>query len=81
MLEGDCAVAHHEDAIGQRDGFVDIVGDEQDAGLMIGHQLADQLVHADTGERIERGKRLVEQQKLGLLHQRAGEGNALGLSA
>ncbi len=81
MLEGDRAVAHHEDPIGQRDGFVDIVGDEQDAGLMIGHQLADQLVHADTGERIERGKRLVEQQKLGLLHQRAGEGNALGLPA
>ncbi len=81
MLEGDRAVAHHQDAIGESDRLVDIVRDEQDARLMIGDEFADELVHADAGQRIERGERLVEQQKLGLLDQRAGKGDALGLSA
>src|ERR1700742_3094984 len=80
MFKGYGAAAHHQDSIGQRDSLVDVVRDEQDAGLMAGDEFANEIVHTDTRERVERGERLVQQQKLRLLHQRAGEGHALRLS-
>src|SRR4051812_9424287 len=81
VLVGNGAVPHHQDAVGECDRLVDIMGDEKNARLMIGDELTDELMHADTGKRIERGKGLIKEQKLGLLDQRAGERDALGLSA
>jgi hypothetical protein len=80
MFKSYGAAAHHQDSIGQSDSLIDVVRDEQDAGLMVGDEFANEIVHADTRERVERGERLVQQQKLRLLHQRAGEGHALRLS-
>lgn len=77
MLERDPAVAHHQDAVSERDRLVDIVSHQENAGPMGGDQLADEVVHADAGQRIECGEGFVEQQEFRLLHQRAGQGDAL----
>ena len=77
MLERDVAFAHHQNAIGKRNGFVDVMGDQQNAGPMGGDQLAHQFVHANAGQRIERSERLVEQQHFGFLHQRPRQCPAL----
>ena len=37
----DAAVAHDDDAVGQGDGFVDVVGDEQHGGVMPAAQLRE----------------------------------------
>src|ERR1700761_4225399 len=52
MLEGDGTVAHHQDAVGQRDRLIDIMRDQQDTGPMVGNELADEIVRADTGQGI-----------------------------
>ena len=54
---------------------------EENSGPVAGDELADKIVHADTGQRIERGERLIQQQKLRLLHQRAGQRDSLCLPA
>ena len=48
------AVGHDQDAIGQADRFLDVVGDEHDALAVVGPE-PDQLVaHQDLGLRVER---------------------------
>jgi hypothetical protein len=48
---------------------------------MLGPQLEDEPVRPEAGKRVERTERLVEQEKVGIAHQRAGNGDALGLTA
>src|SRR5882757_528504 len=81
VLERNPAIAHHQDSVGERDRLVDVVRYQQDTGPVGRHQFTDERVHADAGQRIQRGKGLVEQQKLGLLNQRTRQGYALRLSA
>ena len=81
VLVGNPSLAHHQDAVGERDRLVDVVRDQQDTGPMGRHQFTDQRVHADAGQRIQRRKRFVEQKELGLLNQRARQSYALRLSA
>ena len=61
MFEGDGAVSHHEDTIGKCNCFVNVVRYQENARLVIGDKLADKVVHADTGERIERGEWLIQE--------------------
>src|SRR5438874_8158797 len=63
MLEGNPAFSHHQDAIGQRDGLVNVVRDQQDTGPVGLDQFTDECVHADAGQRIERGKGFIKQKE------------------
>ncbi len=67
----------HRHAVGHEDRLVDVVGHEQ-------HRLAvgfpdpqQQLLHQRPGLVVERAERLVEQEDLGVVGQRAGQGRAL----
>jgi len=80
-IEGDAAVGEHEYAIGEQHGFVDVVRDQQNSGMVPGAELLDEGVHLDAGERVERTERLVEQQQVGLAHQGPSQRGALRLAS
>ena len=75
------AAVEHDDAVGQHDRLVHVVGHEQHCGLVHLAEVAQQRVHADPGERVEGAERLVGQQQLRVADQRAGQGGALLLTA
>ena len=68
---------HHADAVGEIAGFLQIVGDEQHRGPQLHPQLLHDRPQFLAGELIERAERLVEHQKLRLVHQRAAQRGAL----
>src|ERR1700730_15672648 len=69
--------AHHDDAVGEEDGLVDLVGNEEHrlAGLV--PDLEQLLLHELARLGIERGERLVHEQDLGVGGERAGQVTAL----
>ena len=72
---------HHRDAVAEQRGLGEVVRDEQDRHARFaehGRQLA-RRGRARAG--VERGQRLVEQQRLRPPRQRAGDGDALALAA
>src|SRR4051812_33862366 len=79
-LGGDSALVEDDDAVGEHDGLVDVVGDEQDGRPVDLAQAAQQHVHPRPGQRVEGSEGLVGQQELGVAHQRAGQGGALLLA-
>ena len=71
------AVAEHDHSVGELQGFVDVVRDDQDGRPVPTVQLADETVHPDARERIEGPERLVEQHELRLPNERPSEGDPL----
>ncbi len=71
----------HEHPVGQQNGLLDVVGDQEYAGVVAAAQLGHEALHAEAGQGVEGGERLVEEQELGLAHQRPGQRDPLGLSA
>ena len=71
------ALAHDIDRVGQEDGLTQIVCDQDDVELLLVPQVAKDAPQLFAGERVERTKRLVEQQHLGLVNQRAANAGAL----
>src|SRR5579875_108871 len=78
---GHAAVAQHQDTVGQGQGFVDIVGNQQHRRPVTLPQAQHQAVHADPGERVQGAERLVEEQQAGSTDQRAGQRHPLRLTA
>src|SRR4051812_9117762 len=76
-LDAPRPCAHHDDAVGEEDRLVDLVGNEEHrlAGLV--PDLEQLLLHELARLRVERGKRLVHQQDLGVGGERAGQVAAL----
>ena len=76
--------AEDDDAVGEEDGFLDVVGDEEDGfggdGLLLPEleELAAQVVG---GEDVEGGERLVHEKDFRLDDERAGESDALAHAA
>ena len=77
----DAPVADDADAVGERGGILEVVGDEERRQRERVEQLAK--LGSDSGPRmgVERGERLVEQQNGGIPRQRTGEGDPLALAA
>ena len=73
--------AHHQNAVGQRHGFEQIVGDEQRGLAGALERLRQFALQHDAGLRVDRGERLVEQQHGRIDRQRAGERDALAHAA
>jgi hypothetical protein len=80
-VDGDARIAKDEHAVGEQDRLFDVVGDEQRRRPVTGAQVADESLHAQSGEGVESGERLVEEEELWVAHQCAGERDALGLAA
>src|ERR1700737_4682554 len=57
MFKGDRPVAHAQDPLGKRDRLVDVVCHEENAGPMVGDELADKVMHAASRQRIESRER------------------------
>jgi hypothetical protein len=72
--------AEHQHPVGEQDGLLDVVGDDaQAAGRKVRvrpefHQLVAQVLR---GQHVQRGERLVHQQRVRLQDERAGQPDAL----
>src|SRR6185437_2271161 len=65
------------DLIRQVDGFVNVVGDEQDRLAEVAPYLKQPALHEETRLRIERAKRLVEQYDVAIVQHRAQQAGTL----
>ena len=77
----DLAAVHDADAVAQRHGLDLVVGDVDHGGAEPAVQLADLAARRDAQRRVEIGQRLVEQEHLGVAHDRPPERDALALAA
>ena len=88
LREGDAEIdadmagiaAEHDDAVGQQDGFFDVVGYEKDGaggdGLLL-PQLQEFAAEVLRGEHVEGGEGLVHEKDLRLNNERAGKADTL----
>ena len=67
----------HQDAIGQVDGLIQIVGDEDDRDIDFTPDLQQMSLHARARLRIERAEGLIHEQDTGLVRQRAHDRDPL----
>ena len=77
----DPPLAHADDAVGHRRRFDLVVGDEDGGHAEAPLQSPDLAAHGEAQRRVEIRQRLVEEQQLRLLDQRAGERDPLLLAA
>ena len=71
------AVGHHDDAVGEQQCFVDVMGDHQDGLLLLSAQTNHLVLQLHAGDQVEQAERLVEQQHLRLQGQGARDADAL----
>ncbi len=74
------AVVEDDHPVGEHDRLVDVVGHQQDSRLVRLAELAQQHMHADAGQRVERTERLVGEQQLRIADQRARQRDPLLLA-
>ena len=77
----DPALVEHGDAVGHRQRLALVVGDEDEGDAERLLQRLQLVLHLLAQLEVERAERLVEQQHLGLVDQRAGQRDALALAA
>ena len=77
----DASGAHHENPVGERERFVDVMRHDQHARLMQRDEFLDEAVHPDASERIEGREGLVEQQQRRVVNERARQRHPLRLTA
>ena len=80
-VERDRPVGEHQHAVGEEQGLVDVVGDEQDRRLVPVPEALDENVHPDPGECVEGAERLVEQEQVGRADECPRQRDPLGLTA
>ncbi len=71
------AVGHQQDAVGEQDGLVHVVGDHEGGLAGLGDEAAHLLLQRAAGERVERAERLVHQQQFRRDGEGAGDADAL----
>ncbi len=76
---GDLAVAQHRDAVGDREHLAELVGDEDDRLALVDEAADDGEELVDLAGR-QYGRRLVEDQDVGLAEQRLDEFDPLLLA-
>ena len=75
------AGAQHDDAIGEEQRFLDIMGDGQRRETRILPQLQELGLHGEACQRVELAERLVEDKEPWLVDEGAGERHALSHAA
>src|ERR1044071_9843838 len=71
------ARTHQYYPVGERNGFDEIMGDEDDRFLGSVPELQQLILQNDPGLRIEGAERLIHQDQLGIINQRANDVRAL----
>ena len=69
------------DAVAHLDGLVDVVGDEDDGLLQLALEPEELVLEPVAGDRVDGAEGLVHQQHRGVGTERAGDTDALGLTA
>ncbi len=77
----DAAFIEDGEAVRHGEGFALIMGDEDEGNAHFLLQRLEFFLHLLAELEIEGAQRFVEQQHLGLIHERTGQGNALALTA
>ena len=77
----DPAAVHHRDRVGHRHGLLLVVGDVHEGDADLGLDALELQLHLAAQLEVEGAERLVEEQHLGVVDQRAGDGDALLLAA
>ena len=77
LLDAPRPGAHHVDRVAEVDGLVDVVRDEDDRAPVLLPDLGQEPLRARPGEGVERAERLVHEQHVGVVGERAGDGDAL----
>jgi hypothetical protein len=72
---------HHDHPMGEQQRFIDVMGHEQHRTGLELERREQPLLHAGSGDGVERGERLVEQQDVLLGHQGPQEGHSLAQAA
>ena len=71
--------AQQQEAVGQQQGFVDVVRHQDRGGMVACADFQQQGLHFAAGDFIQGAEGFVEQQDFGCARQAAGQGGALGL--
>ena len=74
------AVDEDADLVGERNGVLVVVRDEQRRQAELAQELLELAAYRDLGVRVERRERLVEQQHAGIAGERPGERDSLALA-
>ena len=69
----DAAVVDDPDPVGEHVGLLEVLGREEDRHAEVAVEPLDLLPHRRAAHRVEAGRRLVEEQHLGVVDQRGGE--------
>ena len=77
----DAALLHHDHVVGDAPHDVEIVGDEQERHAELRLQVLEQLQDLRLNGDVERGGRLVGDEKVGTVGERHGDHHALALAA
>jgi hypothetical protein len=77
-FDGTWTPSHHDHAVTQINGLIDVMRDEQHRRSEIRPDLKEQILEFHLGECIKRAERLVEKQHLRFGRQRPADRNALG---
>src|SRR5688500_1503513 len=72
---------HGDDVVGVAAGEVEVVQHDHHGAAIVLDQVGEEIEHFDLVVDVEEGRRLVEQQHVGLLGQRHGDPDALALAA
>ncbi len=73
----DAPTFHDGDVVAELQGLVEIVADEDDGFLEAGLQLEELVLQPRADQRVQRRKRLVHEQDVGIGGESAGEPHAL----
>ena len=77
----DLAGVHDGDLVADVAGLGEVVGDHEHREVQVPDQAAEFAAEREGNALVERGKRFVQQERLGPADQGSGEGGALGLAA
>src|SRR5829696_9107531 len=77
LLHGGRRGREDDDPVAEVDGLVDVVGHEDDGDAVPATQVQHQVLQVRAGLSVDRGERLVHEQDLGLVCERAGDRHAL----
>ena len=77
LLHDRRALREDHDAVGEVDGLVDVVRDEQDRDAVVVADLQHEVLEVGARLRVDGGERLVHQQDLGPVGEPAGDRHAL----
>ncbi len=77
----DAPLAQHRDPVAERGGLAEVVRHEQGGDAGLAHQLAELPARAGAGGGVQRGERLVEQQRARLAREGPSQRDTLALAA